>query len=330
MDRRTIIAFAMMAGALLLYSSLFPNKPQAPSVRPAPAVSETVTTQPVPRLGASPEAAASGASGRPDRRVFGTARAGEGAEPQVFDLPDYRAVVDPVGARITSWVLKRYTNAAEQPADMVSSAGIGLLEAEILTGGQELDLSRTAFEAIAHPAGTPQGLTLTSRDTTGASVRLDYEFPGGGSYSARLRILVSGAAGENQASFLRLAFPQGVAHLERDPKLDRMAAAGVALIGTRTLKHAFGGKQGFGFGSGGGDKGWSEDAEGVVHWAGVRSKYFLAAIMPRSAETGQPGVDGRVGIRKGAGDGYIRTEVLLPLNLSGPTEYVVEDRKSVV
>lgn len=324
MDRRTIIAFAMMAGALLLYSSLFPSKQQAPPARPAPIVSETGTAPAVPRVGAASRAAATGAQGQPDRRVFGTARAGPDSQSRVFDLPDYRAVIDPVGGRITSWVLKRFTDAAEQPADIVPSAGPGLLEVDILTGGEDLDLSRTAFDVAPRAEGAPRGLTLTSRDTTGATVRLDYEFPGSGSYSTRLRVFVSGAAGDNRASFLRLAFPQGVAHLERDPKLDRLAAAGVALIGTRTVKHAFGGKQGFGFGSGGGDKGWSEDAEGVVHWAGVRSKYFLAAIMPRNAESGQPGVDAHVGIRRGAGENHIRTEVLLPLNLSGPTEYVVD------
>jgi YidC/Oxa1 family membrane protein insertase len=324
MDRRTIIAFAMMAGALLLYSSLFPSKQQAPPARPAPIVSETGTAPAVPRVGAASRAAATGAQGQPDGRVFGTARAGPDSQSRVFDLPDYRAVIDPVGGRITSWVLKRFTDAAEQPADIVPSAGPGLLEVDILTGGEDLDLSRTAFDVAPRAEGAPRGLTLTSRDTTGATVRLDYEFPGSGSYSTRLRVFVSGAAGDNRASFLRLAFPQGVAHLERDPKLDRLAAAGVALIGTRTVKHAFGGKQGFGFGSGGGDKGWSEDAEGVVHWAGVRSKYFLAAIMPRNAESGQPGVDAHVGIRRGAGENHIRTEVLLPLNLSGPTEYVVD------
>jgi YidC/Oxa1 family membrane protein insertase len=324
MDRRTIIAFAMMAGALLLYSSLFPSKPQGPTARPAPVVSETGTTPAMPRTGATPEAAAMGAEGRPDRRVFGMAHAGSDSQPRVFDLPDYRAVIDPVGGRITSWVLKRFTDAAEQPADIVPSAGSGLLEVEILTGGEDLDLSRTAFDVTPRAEGAPQGLTLTARDTTGATVRLDFEFPGGGSYSARLRVLVSGAAGDNRASFLRLAIPQGVAHLEMDPKVDRMAAAGVALIGTRTVKHAVGGKQGFGFGSGGGDKGWSEDAEGVVHWAGVRSKYFLAAVMPRNADSGQAGVDGRVGIRRAAGESHIRTEVLLPLNLSGSTEYVVD------
>ena len=46
--------------------------------------------------------------------------------------------------------------------------------------------------------------------------------------------------------------------------------------------------------------------------------------MPRNAESGQPGVDAHVGIRRGAGENHIRTEVLLPLNLSGPTEYVVD------
>jgi YidC/Oxa1 family membrane protein insertase len=323
MDRRTIIAFAMMAGALLLYSFLFPSKPQRPPVRPAP-VSEASTTPAAPRAGMTPETAANKTLGRPDRRVFGKVLAGNGSQPQVFDLPSFRAVIDPVGGRITSWVFKKFTNAAEQPADIVPSAGAGLLEAEILTGGEELDLSRTTFDVMTHDPGAPQGLTLTSRDSTGLAVRLDYEFAGSGNYSARLSVLVSSEVGDNRASFLRLAFPQGVAHIERDPRVDRMAAAGVALIGTRTIKHYFGGRRGFGFGSGGGDNGWREDAEGVVHWAGVRSKYFLAAIMPRNAESGQPGVDGQVGIRRGAGEGHIRTEVLLPLNLSGPTEYVVD------
>lgn len=324
MDRRTIIAFAMMAGALLLYSSLFPSKPQGPPVRPAPVVSETGTAPAAPRVGATPEAVATGGEGRPDRRVFGTAHAGADSLPRVFDLPDYRAVIDPVGGRVTSWVLKRYTDAAEQPADLVPPAGSGLLEVELLTGGEDLDLSRTAFDVTPRMEGAPQGLTLTARDTTGATVRLDFEFPGGGSYSARLRVLVSGAAGDNRASFLRLAIPQGVAHLERDPRFDRMAAAGVALIGTRTVKHLFGGRRGFGLGSGGGDNGWREEAEGVVHWAGVRSKYFLAAVILHSAESGQPGADGQVGISRKAGEDHIRTEVLLPLNLSGPTEYVVD------
>lgn len=328
-DRRTILAFAMMAGVLLLYSLLFPSKPQRQPAGPAPAVSGSISEKGAITTGLpgsnTPEAPAAGALDRTDRRVFGKTLAGGDAQPITIDLPDYRAVINPVGGRITSWVLKSFSDANEQPADIVPTAESGLLEAEILTGGVALDLSRTAFDVSPRAEGAGEGVTLTARDTTGASVRLDYAFPGPGSYSTRLRILVTGAAGDNRASFLRLAFPRGVAHLERDPKVDRMAAAGVAQIGSRTIKHTYGGKMGFGCAlGGGGDNGWKEDAEGVVHWAGVRSKYFLAAIMPRLAESGRSGVDGQVGIRRGAGEGHIRTEVLLPLNLSGPTEYVID------
>ncbi len=311
-----------MAAALWLFSYLFPSRPQRPPA-PPPAVAEKAEVAPTPPRESGPGTLRSEDSTRSGLRTFGTAPREAAAAPLEFDLPDYRAVVDPIGARVTSWVLKRYTDAAERPADIVPSAETGLLVTQLLIGGESLDLSRTAFE-VAPREGAAPGATFTARDSTGAAIRLDYEFPGSGNYSARLRILVSGAGADSRGAYLQLVFPEGVAHIERDVKSDRAAGAGVALVGTRKVKHNLEGGHGLGFGSGSRGNGWSEEAEGVIHWAGAQSKYFLAAVMPRNVESAVSGVDGRVTMRRLAGEGHFRTEVLLPLNLRGPTEYLVD------
>jgi YidC/Oxa1 family membrane protein insertase len=104
---------------------------------------------------------------------------------------------------------------------------------------------------------------------------------------------------------VQLAFSGGIAHLERDPKLDRLASAGVAQIGNRVVKKHLG--------RGAGD--WVQRETGVVRWAGVRSKYFLLAVVPKGAP------DGEVIMTRVRGDESIATSLRLPLSVDGPTEY---------
>jgi len=340
MDRRTVLAFLLMAALLILYQVLFPEP--ARRVEPAPrSASQDAAEQPVPGGGTSvpsldaptpPVAAAPPAAEALGRRTsFGNTLVGEAgteappaAAPITIDQPEFRATIHPRGARISTWTMKRFTDAQEHPADLVPVPAEGLLKPGLLVGGTEISLDETTFRVEASPrasAGAPRGaggtaadtVRLHARDDSGAEILLEYTFPGETPYSAGLYVRVDGVGRGEGEEALILTFPEGVAHLERDPKMDRNAAAGIAQVGSRVVKHRPGRKR----------DGWREVDSGVIRWAGSRSKYFLAALVPREAPDGTvvvtPGRS-RVVTPAGPADG-IATSLRLPLHLDGPSEY---------
>jgi YidC/Oxa1 family membrane protein insertase len=146
---------------------------------------------------------------------------------------------------------------------------------------------------------------LVARDSSGASVRIDYTVPRG-RYLTHVKVTIDGFPGEGGDRFFQIAFPAGVPFLERDQKLDERATAAVALLGRRYLKHVLGRGP------------WKEQESGVVHWAGVRSKYFLVAAIPNGAP------DGTVFLSHPGDARTVTAALRMPLNLSGSSEFEYE------
>jgi YidC/Oxa1 family membrane protein insertase len=228
--------------------------------------------------------------------------------PIAIETPTVRAVLRPHGAAFTSWVLNDFTDAREQPADLVPAAGSGLVRLGLVMDGALVDLGETTFLLESGRPGPQTTAILRARDAAGAEVRVEYQVPGGNAYAANLRVRIEGLPSRQREAFLQLDFADGIAHLERDAKLDKQGGAGVAQIGNRVVKKRPGR---------GGDE-WRQREAGVVHWAGVRSKYFLLALVPKGAP------DGEVIMSRVRGQETIATSLRLPLSLEGPTEYEFE------
>ncbi len=304
MDRRTLLAFVLITLLLVAYQALAPKSPP-PQQRP-PAAQESPSS-------GTPQAASTESS-RTEPGTLAPAAAAPGtfentlvpaetgpAAKLAFTGDDYRAILDPKGGLIQSWILPKYTDSREEPADLVANAATGMFRLKLILPEGEVDFAGTSFAVERGTTADGETAVLTAKNPAGAQVRLAYEFPRSG-YATKLNVQVDGVPSEG-ASFLQIEFPAGIAYPERDPKVDRTAAAGVALLGRRYLKHHLG------------RGGWSDQESGVVHWAGVRSKYFLVAAAPAQAP------DGEVRMERAAGSQEIRTSLRLPLDLSGRSAF---------
>lgn len=323
MDRRTITAFLLMAALLVLYQVIFPEpKRSAPPAR---------TTTP-DTISGPPEASTRAVAPPPEwtgeRPAVPEAEPGtkfgnllippdSSQAPVLLESPFLKAILNPDGAVFTTWTLQQFTDARELPADLVRRPAIGILRPRLEIDGRTIDLSETLFQVETAEEDGRSVTVLRARDPGGAEVTLEYRYPGRNEYTVDLRVLVDGLDSHRRDAFLVLAIPDGVQHLEKDPKMDRVGSAGVGQVGSRVVKHALEGG-GFGCAGGGGARAWRESVSGVIHWVGVRTKYFLAALVVKTAP------DGELVLARPEGSAEISAEVRLPLHLDGQTSYDFE------
>lgn len=309
MDRRTILAFVLLTLVLILFQYFAP-KPPHPAPAAQPAVGSAPQAAPAPEHEGASEAAnpatpLPGVAGGPTAgSSFNNVLIPPGSPqpPLRIDAGTFRTEVQPRGGILTTWKLEQYTDNREKPADLVADTTQGLFRLRLALSGRSVDLSSTDFQI----SPTDGGATLLARDEAGSSVRIAYEFPRG-QYTTSMHVRVDGfAAGDGGKQYLEIGFPAGINYVERDPKLETNAAAGVALLGERYVKYRVG------------RGAWEKEESGVVHWAGVRSKYFLLAAIPQGAP------DGEVVVSHADGSKAIRTVLRIPLNLSGPTELALQ------
>ncbi|MFH1144230.1 MAG: YidC/Oxa1 family insertase periplasmic-domain containing protein [Candidatus Eisenbacteria bacterium] len=257
----------------------------------------------------------------------------------------FRAVFSTQGGMLRSWTLRDYTDEDGNPADLVPEES-GALALELTGPEGDVDLSRTTFALERSGAGTlvakgadassakaqriGSGETAvlrfvaegpivwgTGAETEGspaAHIERVYRI-GPSGYDIEVDLRVDGIANPRQDHHIVLGWQDGIPNLETQRSLEKQAKAAVALLGEELIKDGFGGG-GFGCQCGGGKASQAGERfyEGILHWAGVRGKYFTGMLIP-SEET--PAVfvavsepsDARVGMR-----------LIRPLAESGSTE----------
>jgi len=114
--KRLILAFTLSAAVMILWTVLFPSKPEPAAPPKAPAATAAPATA-APAPAAAPTAVASPASGAPRVPVPPLAAAAE--ETVTVDRPLYTAVVTNRGGALRSFVLKKYLDAKGKPLDLV-------------------------------------------------------------------------------------------------------------------------------------------------------------------------------------------------------------------
>jgi YidC/Oxa1 family membrane protein insertase len=311
MDRRTLLAFALLT-LILVFFSRVSAPPKQPLGHTAAATSAATPGRPGPQADSGSSSAGSGDRAPAAPVASGTQGAGfhniltPAGGPQVsFHTKLYDTAISPTGARVPRWVLSGYTDAKEQPADLVADAGPGMLRLSVDGPSGSRDFSETEFQATPTEHDGVKGLSLAAQDSSGAKVRIDFEFPEG-RHDMGLKVSLDGFASDQGETFLQLAFCSGIAYPEINPKADRNGAAAVALLGkNQYLKHPLGRTSGS----------WNTRERGVLQWAGTRSKYFLLAAIPQTP------LDGEVVLSRDQGQEAIQSALRLPLERSGPTEY---------
>ena len=183
MDRRTLMAFALLTLVLILYQYLAPKPPaRAPRVAP-PDSTQTVSSLPRSPLGEG--------QAKDSTRVGSIRRSTPGSfvdgqlentllpadtvqNPLTIRRERYVAILDPQGGRITSWRLGNYTDAKEQPADLVARPSAGMFQIHLVTPKGDVDLSKTPFLLLDIGTASEPSARLLARDASGATIQIDF------------------------------------------------------------------------------------------------------------------------------------------------------------
>ena len=271
MQRRLLLAFALMLVVLVVPSILFPPKP---AVRPTggQAVGDTVPRAPAAPPAAAPELRTACPPARPSGgdTVWATSRA-------------YRFGFSTVGAQLVRAELVDYKSFAPgdsgRPVQLVPD-GRPLLAHCLLVGGDTISLAGWRF--------TPSASALS---VVGDSVPLTFEAERGGSrvtieyalfpaeYRVRVRGRVAGLG--TSGAVLLVGLGEGLRSVEADT-MDDFRHFAVVTKAAKTQSTAFSSLK----------PGVVKLLDGPFEWAGIKSKYFFVAAL--AFEENQPRFGGGI------------------------------------
>ena len=324
-EKRTILAFVLIGLILLLmpyYYELTGTGPESPPpvVLDDPLDAERGEEEPV-----AAESAAAGFVPAPDAEVGGLPREDEDAFVGVVPAPaeDSHAprtitvttplqelVFSTTGGALISARMADYDRHEGEAVELIRQ-GAKVLTVRVLseTSGGELDLRDTEFvpapetETIRVGEGQTKQLRLVAELGGGRRIEKRFVFDAG-RYSFDLDVSCQGCTDQE---LVYLDWEKGIKLSERNWKVDFDAVRVMAYINESLEEYR------------GEDELQQWDTKGNLKWAGVRSKYFLCAIVPNSGERYWVELDAEAGFveresgSRGAGnDGYQWPE----LNLS--------------
>jgi YidC/Oxa1 family membrane protein insertase len=296
MEKRTLIAILLMAGVLAISQYFLVPTPPKEGDGKAEAPGKTPPTAPASPGSAPP--GGSGAAAAPGLETVLKAFAAPGNGTVSVETPLYELTFDRRGGVITHAALKHYPSFVEStPVELVPH-GLAFFQRTIRAGDRALDLMSVEFQVAAGDLlvdERPDSLVLTGTTPDGASITQIYVFEPA-SYAVGYRIDADGAAPEGAELVTRLG-PR-LRSNEKSLKEDIGNFAAVARVGEEV--HTVKGSK---------EKDLPETFEGSASWAGVKSKYFLAALIA----DGEP--FDRVDIGPVPGDSLPGVEVAVSLPL---------------
>lgn len=304
-----------MGGVMLVYQTFLAPSPVPPPVEPAeradssPAAAQVDRDTPETRTygstenettfdrNSAPETyGSSDLSG--DVAMDGSRRVDVGiakisASPTVsIDKPLYRATLDPNGARLLAWQLANYTDKNDALVNLATEPA-GLMQMSLLTDAGRVDLSTLPFEEIR---SSDKVTTLKTTTNSGMILEVRYEFTD--DYTTHVDFWAKGTVPGRRQAELVFEFPTPLPDVEKIQQLDERSAASLVMVDEKLHKETVHKKK----------PGWSKYLEGQIRWAGVRSKYFMAAIIPSEPGTGSFEAD----VPTTAG--IVRTRLRLPIS----------------
>jgi YidC/Oxa1 family membrane protein insertase len=184
-----------------------------------------------------------------------------------------RGVLLADGGGLASWELKDFLNLVDEPVDLVNleQGGTSDLHLELVSGDVRVNLDDVPFELSEVYRTDPEVskvLKLTATDTAGASVVKTYTFYHD-RYFFDLDVETEGFDSRNGLS-CALTWSNGLPITESNEKSDISNFAAISMVGEEFVKDKMGKF----------DKEPVKTHQGNVIWTGVRSKYFVAAMIP--------------------------------------------------
>ncbi len=305
MEKRTLIAILLMAAVLAISQYFLVPTPPKEGGGKAAAPGEAPPSPPASSGAAEPGAAGAGAPVAPVREPALQAFAAPGDGTVRVETPLYEVTFDRRGGVVTHAALKRYPSFVESSPVQLVPPGLAFFQRTIRAGDRALDLTSVEFQTATGEVlvgERPDSLVLTGATPDGASIVQTYVFDPA-TYTVGYRIDADGAAPEGAELVTRLG--PWLRSNEKSLKEDIGNFAAVARVGEEV--HSVKGSN---------EKEPPETFEGSASWAGVKSKYFLAALIA----DGEP--FDRVAIAPVPGDSLPGVEVAVSLPLErGRAEY---------
>lgn len=291
MDRRLVIALALMMVVLGIHQVFAPRPPVENPAEPATGKSESAPAARETIASADPGAAPSQPLA-PHALAAGSWQSGP-APPRdiVVETDLFRAVFNTGGARIRSWQLKEYRGAfGEEWVELVPHGSDGGLSLTLEGPQGQSDLSALNFscdaEGLRLDGEQSEGsLVFAARHESGQELREVYRFSNQ-SYSFGIDLQVLDASGSpvglpDRATY---AWLPGLEITEANVDADVAYMGALALlpggIFRANLSHF--------------KKSPELQRRGAAAWAGLRNKYFLLGLVPRAQPTAEVGFSGSV------------------------------------
>jgi len=301
MDRRTLLALALALVVFAIFTALQARYAPKPVRRPG-ADSTLVARDSAAVAADRAIVAAPGAApaGTPAAALAPSPPAAPEVPEQVsvVETPLYRAEFSNRGARLVGFELKRYAAAYGEsnfqakpsrrpkpgqevpPGDRVRLDGGPTFGLDLGSGASRRTLENTMFAVIesTDAAGAIRTLTYTGRDVNGTRLRQTWRVRPD-SYMLDLEVETSGIPANSDVRDYSLVTRSWPVLTESDPHTDIQGLRAVSLVGKDLHRDQAAGLVGRN----------PKVFEGVAHWAGVQSRYFLALV-------GTPNGDGKAAI----------------------------------
>ena len=304
MDRRTTIALLLCLLVFALFTALQARYTPKPKPNPNPVAGAPNGAPPAGSTGTPPPSGAATQRGNaapaPAASLAAPATPRVPEQLTVLETPLYRATFSNIGARLTSFELKRYAAAwgesryADHPSrrpkrgqdvpgsDRVELSGEPAFAFDLGSGTSLRSLGDTPFTVAesTDASGAVAALTFTARDSAGLEVRQTWR-PRRDTYLIDVDVAVSGAPVNLQDwSLTTRSWPL---LSEANPDQEMRLVRSIGLLGKNLHRDVAQGLVGK-------DPRWRD---GEVAWAGVQSHYFLGLVAPEGAK-------GRATISRGA------------------------------
>ncbi|MFH1313284.1 MAG: membrane protein insertase YidC [Candidatus Eisenbacteria bacterium] len=269
MEKRALIAVVMMFMVLIIYNVFLTPKRKPPTEPPAGSP-ETADAEQVP--GRVVDEPAAGAESLEISLPADTAPARE----VEVTTPLYTARFSSTGGVLTSFRLNGYLSSTEEPVELVPQAGRLPLGVALLTGtGERIDLSQTPFAVSADyldvATGHEASLVFSLETEDGLRVGKTCTF-NGDTYAIDVEIGVSGAGSEGMRA-VEFGWQSGLMSTEANHKDDLGNFAAITLADDKVVKNSLANFK----------KRDEIAVGGNVTWTGVKTKYFLAGLVPLDA-----------------------------------------------
>ncbi len=269
-DSRSLMVFTMVFAVILLGMQIFhPKKPVTP------ASTKTQSTQPSTAIQSN---AANASSGAPAAAASATANTP--ATPQVAAASEsttvvenelYRITFSNRGGQVTSWILKKYTNFAGQPLDLVNAAAAEKFGYPLSIYTYDANLRQRLAQALYVSSATgnltaPNQLTF-DYSAGGLVVHKVFHFDNSYVLKAEVTVTQNGAPVE-----ALLAWPSGFGDQREardyatDQKIDRSDSGKADTIAPKKVVDG-------------------ETQTGTLDWGGVSDLYFAAIFLPDTPQT---------------------------------------------